>query len=120
MNAALLARDAYGASTRAIRTPRSEEYDAFARITSAMRKAVTFSEKTASANLNRRLWTLLATDLVSDQNELPRDLRASLLSLAEFTNQYTSKILRGEAEISVLIDINTTVMAGLRQQGSSE
>lgn len=116
MNATLLARDAYGSSNSAIRTPRSDEYTAFSRITAAMKKAETFGETAEALTNNRRLWTTLAADLAGDGNGLPRELRADLLSLAAFTDRHTSKVLRREAGIEVLIDLNTTIMAGLRQQ----
>lgn len=117
MNATLLARDAYGASNRGISTPRSDEYAAFSRITSAMKRAGTFAETAEALTDNRRLWSLLAADLAGEGNGLPRQVRADLISLSLFTDAHTSKVLRREAGIEVLIDINTTVMAGLRQQG---
>lgn len=117
MNATLLARDAYGDSTRAIRTPKSVEYDAFSRITSAMKKAETFVQKVEAMDLNRRLWTILAADVAGKDNGLPIALRAEIFALAEFTDKHTSKVLRHEAEIDVLIEINATIMGGLRRQG---
>ncbi len=118
MNATLLARDAYGSSNRAVRTPRADEYAIFSRVTAAMKKAQTFAETAAALTDNRRLWITLAADLSGEGNGLPDALRADLLSLAEFTNAHTSKVLRREAEIDVLVEINATVMAGLRQSGA--
>ena len=65
---------------------------------------------------NRRLWVLFAGDVASKDNLLPDTLRAQLFYLAEFTLQHTSKVLDGTASVDVLIEINTAVMRGLRQQ----
>lgn len=116
MNTSNLAQNAYGSTSRVVQTPRSAEYAAFSHITSALKAAKDFAEKVEALTLNRRLWTVLAADLAGDGNGLPEQLRAQLLSLANFTNQHTSKVLRGEADESPLIEINTSIMAGLRQR----
>ncbi len=116
MNATLLARDAYGASNSATRTPRSTEYDAFSRITAAMKKAETVAETVEALTRNRRLWTILASDVASAGNGLPDTLKAEILSLADFTIRHTSKVLRRAGDIDSLIEINTNIMTGLRQR----
>jgi flagellar protein FlaF len=50
---------------------------------------------------------------------LPRALRAQIFYLAEFTRQHTSKVLRGDAEVTPLIDINTAIMQGLAGHGTA-
>ncbi len=117
VNSTLLAQNAYGSSARAVKTAQSAEYDAFSRITSALKAAATFPEKVQALTQNRSLWTLLASDVAGKGNGLPQQLRAQIFYLADFTNQHTSKVLRGDAESDVLIEINTSIMAGLRQQG---
>lgn len=80
------------------------------------RGAVGFSELAAALHENRRLWILLATSVADSENELPQSLRAQLFYLAEFTLQHSQKVLDGTASADVLIDINTSVMRGLRQE----
>jgi flagellar protein FlaF len=62
---------------------------------------------------NLRLWTTLAVDVADEGNGLPRELRARLFYLAEFTRAHTRKVLKGEAAAGVLVEINTAVMRGL-------
>lgn len=114
-----MARAAYGSQSAVIRTPRSIEYDAFARVTHQIKSAISgpapsFATLTRALNDNRNLWLTLASDVAEPSNGLPQALRAQLFYLAEFTNQHTSKVLAGEAEAGVLIEINTAVMRGLR------
>lgn len=124
MNAAQRAQTVYGDATTFQKTPSQVEYQAFAKIT----KALTGAAKEANSNFPRlaealheniRLWTIVAAGVAVDENELPPALRAQLFYLAEFTRAHTSKILKGEADAAALIDINTAVMKGLRQQDSA-
>jgi flagellar biosynthesis activator protein FlaF len=115
-----MARTAYG-SQAGVRTDRSVEYDTFARITAALRKAADSAKQNFAAfakalDDNRQLWTIIAADVSEAANGLPQALRAQIFYLAQFTVTQTSRILRGEAGADVLIEINTMVMRGLRSQ----
>nr|WP_253913332.1 flagellar biosynthesis regulator FlaF [Pseudoruegeria sp. HB172150] len=116
-----LARTAYAISAAPIRTHQSTEYDAFAQITRRMKEAAGkgrrgFNALASAVHDNRRLWTLLAGDVADKDNTLPQGLRAQIFYLAEFTHQHSPKVLNGSASADILIDINTAVMRGLRQQ----
>ena len=65
---------------------------------------------------NRRLWTILAVDVANSENRLPKELKANIFYLAEFTEAQSKKILKGDADIRPLVDINAAVMKGLRTQ----
>lgn len=114
MNTTRLARSAYSTSSSSMRAPRDTEYEAFARVTAALKTADTHSERAAAVAKNRQLWTLLAADVAAEENALPAQLRGRIFYLAEFTDQHSRKVLRGEADPAILIEINTAVMAGLR------
>jgi len=119
-----MAKTAYTASQRTVRTPRGIEYQAFARITHLMKSSAGkgrtgFAQLAQAVHENRRLWTLLAADVAERENSLPKDLRARIFYLAEFTNQHTSKVLLDPAEVDVLVEINTAVMRGLRQKADA-
>jgi flagellar protein FlaF len=111
------ARSAYAAS--AVRTERASEYAVFARATSRL-KAVDEADRSAFPALaqaiadNQHLWGTLAEDLLGDGNRLPVELRANLISLAEFVRRHSMAVLGGRASVAALVDINTAIMKGLR------
>ncbi|GIX15478.1 MAG: hypothetical protein KatS3mg118_3437 [Paracoccaceae bacterium] len=124
------ARSAYAEAGRAQDSPRRTEYQAFARMTRRLSAAIAaregagdgpagFSELAAAALDNLRLWTVLAADLSQPGNALPEALRGQLLSLAAFTAGQTERILAGQADGRVLVDINTAIMRGLRGETAS-
>lgn len=124
MNTIEMAQTAYRKSAPQMRTPRGNEYDAFARITRKMIEATTkkdtpFATLVSALHDNRRLWTLLASDIAEDQNGLPDSLRAQLFYLAEFTSVHTSKVLAGDKDIRPLVDINLAIMRGLKSMGEA-
>lgn len=116
MNASLLAQSAYSSASDTIRTPKSVEYDVFAKVTSALRRAVTMPDRAKALDDNLRLWVTLAADVASDGNKLPQQLRARIFYLYEFVSQHSQKMLRSKDDLSALVDVNTAIMAGLRQK----
>ena len=119
-----MARTAYGSSQQ-VRTARGAEYDTFARITSALKAAITSAEKNfaglvAALHDNRRLWTIIAADVAEKDNGLPQALRAQIFYLAEFTMVHTSRVLGGNGSADVLVEVNTAVMRGLRGEGQAK
>lgn len=120
-----MARTAYAQSAAPIRTNQGTEYDAFARITRRIKEAadkgrVGFSALASAIHDNRRLWILLAADVADKNNQLPPQLRAQILYLAKFSLQHSTKVLNGSGKVDVLIDINTAIMRGLRQQSAGK
>lgn len=123
MNAVDLAQTAYGSVSTPVRTPRSVEYEAIARITRNLKRACgnaasEYGDLARALHENRRLWTLLGTIVTDEDNQLPDELRARLGYLADFSTQHTSKVLRNEATADVLVEINMAVMSGLQQAGA--
>lgn len=122
MNALQMARTAYSNTAAPIRTPRGTEYEAIARITHRLHEASQDKKLSYSAYVkalydNRRLWTLLATNVAENDNQLPKELRAQIFYLARFTAKHTSDILSKKADETALIDINTAIMRGLQREG---
>eukprot|EP01036_Dinobryon_divergens_P005315 gene5315-7030_t len=62
---------------------------------------------------NRRMWTTFAADCGHPDNELPKPLRASIISLSLWVSKHTSLVIRREEEIEPLIEINRMIMQGL-------
>jgi len=117
VTATSLARTAYAAASQPVRTPRGTEYAAFQSVTARLSRAAEnprdMATRAAAVHENRRLWTLLATDLADPENALPQSLRAQLLYLAEFSLLQSGQALRQTDALAALIDINTAVMRGL-------
>jgi len=119
MNSTAFARSAYASAAAPIRSDRDSEYAVFARVTHAL-KSLDETDKTAFPELagavsdNQRLWSTLSEDLMQDGNGLPDALRAQLIGLAEFVRRHGMLVLAGKASIVPLIDINTSIMRGLR------
>ncbi len=119
MNVTTQARSGYAAHAAPIRTERGSEYAIFAQVTHRL-KDVDATDKSAFPRVadavvdNQRLWSTLAEDLMLETNALPINLRAQLISLAEFSRKHGMKVLAGQASLQPLIDINTAIMRGLR------
>jgi flagellar protein FlaF len=113
------ARSGYRAAATPIRTERDTEYQVFAQVTHRL-KALDETDKSKFPQIaqavfdNQRLWGILAEDLMEDGNALPIELRAQIISLAEFVRRHSLAVLGGRASVAALIDINTAIMKGLR------
>lgn len=118
MSALAKKMNGYLEATRTTGNPRDIEYQLFAKITGRLNRANDpdrpFSELASALSDNLRLWTEIGLNVAEPENELPKQLRAQLFYLFEFTQQHTQKALRQEADASALIDINMSVMRGLR------
>lgn len=119
MNSQTLARSAYAQTRTPIRTERGTEYELFARVTHKMRSAAAkgktgFAALAEAIHHNRQLWTMLAADVADRNNALPKDMRARIFYLAEFTEAHSRRVLTKGASIAPLVDINAAMMRGLR------
>ncbi len=115
-----LAQRAYAQSAAPTRTPRDTEYEAISKIThrlksASARRETDFSAFVQALHENRRLWSVLATDVADADNALPNNLRARIFYLAEFTEQHSSQVLGNKATVEPLLEINMAVLRGLRQ-----
>lgn len=117
-----LAQTAYAASVTSVRTQRGTEYAAFQKVTALLNRArrvdAPMTERAQALHENRKLWTILASDLADEDNALPQALRAQLFYLAEFSLLQSRKALQETAALTALVDINTAVMRGLSGQES--
>ncbi|SMY08241.1 flagellar biosynthesis regulator FlaF [Flavimaricola marinus] len=116
MNAIDQARKAYAPTQTHLRTSKSIEYQAFSDIIGRLKDATekdSFRDLVDALHDNRTLWTILAADVADPDNGLPQQLRAQIFYLYEFTNLHSSKVLRGDAGVEALIDINTAILRGL-------
>ena len=109
---------AYKAIIRRTDSPRDIEHRVFAQITAELQEAAApdthFTKRIKAAHRNRELWQTLACDLVDDDNALPDELRAKLISLAIWVTGETTRVVRDGAPLQALIDINSSIMQGLQ------
>lgn len=119
MCAYALQRNGYANATRSTGMPRDIEYQLFSRVTGKLKKAssgeLDFNQLAEALQDNLVLWRTIALDVLDDGNQLPEKLRAQLFYMFEFTNVHTRKVLQRRANPEVLIDINSSIMRGLRQ-----
>lgn len=119
-----LAQHAYAPPKAPVETPRDIEYRAFAKITRALTEARDLDGPEAKPALARalhdnvRLWSALAEDCMSDGNRLPEALRAQIIGLAFFARAHMRKVMEGSDGPQALIDVNMSIMRGLRGGGS--
>jgi flagellar biosynthesis activator protein FlaF len=110
---------AYQQAAQRAEGPRDTEYRLFAEVTRALMDANQaergdLKTRVAALDWNRRLWTALATDCSSPENRLPDTLRASIISLSMFVSRHTSETIRGGAPLDLLIEVNRSIMQGLK------
>ena len=101
--------------------PKQTEYRLFGLVTRALmdaeqKDATDFSGRMRALHWNRRLWTTLATDCASPDNQLPMQLRANIISLSIWVDKHTSQVMQKQAAIQPLIDVNRIIMQGLSGQ----
>lgn len=115
--------DAYKKQQIATEDPRHTEYRLFGQVTGALMTARDNGQKDrdffAALDWNRRLWSTLSNDCATRGNALPEEVRAGIISLAIWVSKYTSQVARSGEDIQALIDINRTIMEGLRPQSSA-
>lgn len=117
MNVTDLARKAYAPSQTSLHTARSIEAQLIAEITHRLsRQNASYAELVLAVHDNRQMWNVLAIDVADPDNGLPDALRAQIFYLAQFTNEHSKKFLKGEVDLSALIDVNTAILRGLRRQ----
>jgi flagellar biosynthesis activator protein FlaF len=109
---------AYQQAAQRSETPRDAEYRLFAQVTRALMdvKAKPRTDVAAWIDVlhwNRRVWATLADDCSHPGNALPDSTRAQIISLSLFVHRTTSHVMRREADVDILIDLNRTMMQGL-------
>jgi flagellar protein FlaF len=83
------------------------------------KKALDDYDAYASAlKFNQLLWTIIQADIVDQENQLPDQLKANILSLSIFVDRQTIKALADTSEkhLDVLININKNLAEGLLTQ----
>ena len=114
-----LAVKAYGEVRNRTADNKSLESALFEQITDGLIEAVNLEKedpaKWADAiNRNLELWTVLTTDLLNPNNQLPDATRKSLLELSVFVRRASMQVLSGSGDLTDIIEINQSIMGGLK------
>lgn len=122
------------ASTPQANSPRQTE--AWALIEAARRIAVSLQEAEGKDNadpkvraalreplrLNWRLWTIFQGELLSEDSDIPEDIRVNMLTLCNWVDKHTVKCLAEPTaeNIAGLIDINRNIASGLLENSQPD
>ncbi|MCF6444689.1 flagellar biosynthesis regulator FlaF [Nereida sp. MMG025] len=125
MSSTSLAYQSYGEAPQSSPSPRSVEAMAFARITRMLQNIpkagpARYPSLVDALHMNKKLWSLLAYSVAQDENQLPAQLKARILSLALFTERHTKEVLDNEADLTALIEVNQSVLRGLKMKGAHQ
>lgn len=71
---------------------------------------------------NRRLWTILVSSVAQENNPLPREIKQNIINLGMFIFNHTinMQIEPDPKRLTVLVNINREIAAGLRGRASDE
>ena len=114
---------AYQRASAQAENPREVEYRAFALVTSGLMRAreegrANLPSFAAALDKNRRLWSILAQDCSSPENQLPMPVRAKIISISMWVSRHTSAVIQAGEDIEALIDVNRSIMQGLAPAAS--
>ena len=108
---------AYKNAQTATENPRATEYRLFGQVTGAVidaqKDGIKGGPLAETIDWNRRLWRTLASDCLDDRNQLPREVRAQIVSLSLWVSKDSKQVTRQGAPMTPLIEINRTIMQGL-------
>jgi len=112
---------AYQKAQRQSESPREAEYRLFGQVTHALIEAdkdnrSDFKRLIDALDWNRRMWSTLAVDCSSPDNQLPPNVRAQIISLSIWVSRFSSEIAKSRSSLEPLIEVNRAIMQGLAQR----
>ncbi len=125
MSAQEMARKSYKHTQKTMGSDAELELKVFMDITARLAKSDPnkpggITELNQAISDNIRLWKIIFIDVTNKENQLPENLKASLVYLADFTFAHSQKVLQGEAGVDILVEINENIIAGKRTFLSGE
>lgn len=103
----------YGAIQRASASPRELEVQALTQIAQQLDSAADMPARVAALHRNLRLWTILESDLLHQDNALPPAVKAPLLSLAAFARRASLAAMSDLRPLDALAALNRDLAEGL-------
>lgn len=115
---------AYKTTQNKTESPRDIEYRLLAQVTHALIVAREnpdlFGDRVKAVLWNRDVWSALRVDLSDPENLLPKQLRASLISISLWIEKETRAVMDGVGDLDAMIDINRNIMAGLKPENHDQ
>ncbi|WP_420404650.1 flagellar biosynthesis regulator FlaF [Nisaea sp.] len=119
--------DAYKKTINQTATSRDTEYRLLAQVTSELIKAIEneksakgdpkkMSQVASALNWNKQVWDVFVEDCGTAGNQLPRELRAAIVSLGIWVTKETALALEGDGDIDSLVAVNRDIMKGLKPE----
>jgi flagellar protein FlaF len=108
---------AYAKTNSVVRTPREQERDIIALVTQRLRAASSSKDDAIllarAVSDNTTVWYILISDLASEGNQLPIDLRAQIVSVGLAVIRECEKLNKSDVDLDFLISINQAIIEGL-------
>jgi flagellar protein FlaF len=109
---------AYKNTQRLTEDTRTTEYRLFGQVTGALidvkRTGKNGGPLVEAIDWNQRMWRTLANDCLDERNRLPQEVRAKIISLSMWIFKYSRQVAREGAPLDPLIEVNRTIMQGLK------
>jgi flagellar protein FlaF len=108
---------AYAKTNSVVRTAREQERDIIALVTQRLRAASSAKDDAIllarAVSDNTTVWYILVSDLASEGNQLPVELRAQIVSVGLAVIRECEKLNKTEVDLDFLIAINQAIIDGL-------
>ena len=108
---------AYAKTNNVVRTPREQERDIIALVTQRLRAASAAKDDAIllarAVSDNTTVWYILISDLASEGNQLPVELRAQIVSVGLAVIRECEKLNKADIDLDFLVSINQAIIDGL-------
>lgn len=85
-----------------------------AELISAAKSGMTGAALMPALHRNREMWNTFSVLCADDDNALPPEVRAGIVSLAGWVSRYTSNVVAGKDCIDPLVEVNQLLSEGLQ------
>lgn len=115
--------NAYQRARTMVESARGTEYRLMSQITGDMMHArdagICGAELVPILHRNREVWSAFSSACAAGGNQLPDTLRASIVSIGLWVDRFTSDVVAGRDSIEELINVNCSIIDGLRNQNAA-
>jgi len=98
---------------------RQTEIAAFSRVNRELTTAITPAQRIRALGRNHDLWSLLLKDLGHSGNRMPKPLREELMRLAIWSMRYSIHANLFGLPTEPLVNVNTSILEGLKLQAAN-